>query len=134
MKKVAKTEQEERVSFIVPVLKGALMALSISLIGILIFAFILRFTSISDGAIKPINQAIKIVSIVLGTVWGLKKSKEMGLISGLIIGILYTIIAFVAFSILDGQFEFSRTIVNDLLFGSIIGAISGIIAVNFRKK
>lgn len=134
MKKVAKTEQEERVSFIVPVLKGALMALSISLIGILIFAFILRFTSISDGAIKPINQAIKIVSIVLGTVWGLKKSKEMGLISGLIIGILYTIIAFIAFSILDGQFEFSRTIVNDLLFGSIIGAISGIIAVNFRKK
>ena len=116
MKKVAKTEQEERVSFIMPVLKGSLMALSISLIGILIFAFVLRFTSISDGAIKPINQVIKTLSIFLGTFWGLKKSKEMGLISGLIIGLVYTIISFIAFSILDGQFEFSRTIINDLLF------------------
>ena len=41
------------------------------------------------------------------------------------------IIAFLSFSILDGQFDFNISLLNDCLFGSIIGAISGIIAVNF---
>lgn len=124
-------------SFFLNTLKGALIALSVSLIGILTFAFIIRFATISDGAISPINQVIKGVSILLGCFIGLKKSKEMGFISGLVIGIFYTIIAFITFSILDGQFVFSKTLLNDLLFGGIIGAICGIIAVNFigsKKK
>ena len=116
------------------VLKGALIALSFSLIAILVFAFILRFVAIPDSAIKPVNQGIKILSVLFGVFVGLKKNKEMGLISGLLIGFLYTIVAFIAFSILDGGFEFSITFVNDLLFGAITGAICGIIAVNFRRK
>lgn len=127
-------EKQEKVSFFASVLKGALFALSFSLIAILIFAFLLRFIAIPDSAIKPVNQVIKILSVFFGVFMGLKKSKEMGLISGLVIGLLYTIIAFVAFSILDGGFSFSISLINDLLFGSITGAICGIIAVNFRKK
>lgn len=127
-------EKSEKVSFIVPVLKGALVALSVCLVAILIFAFILRFVAISDSVIKPVNQVIKTISIMVGVFVGLRKSKEMGLISGLVIGLIFTIIAFVAFSILDGSFSFGMTIVNDCLFGSIIGGISGIIAVNVRRK
>lgn len=127
-------ELEMKVPFVVNVLKGSLMALSICLIGILIFAFALRIFTISDNAIKPVNQVIKIVSILFGTMFGLKKAKDMGLISGMMIGLLFTIISFVTFSLLDGNFEFGISILNDCLFGSIIGGISGIIAVNFKKK
>jgi len=42
----------------VNLIKGTLIALSFSLIGILIFAFILKFTNISEGVITPINQVI----------------------------------------------------------------------------
>lgn len=115
-------------------LKGSLMALSISLILICIFAFVLRFCDISSDAIKPINQVIKIVSILIGCFYGLKKATEMGFITGFSIGILYTILAFVVFSILNGGFVFERTIINDLIFGGIAGAVAGIIAVNFKKK
>lgn len=87
-----------------------------------------------DSAISPINQVIKGISILIGCFIGLKKSNEMGFISGLVIGIFYTALAFVTFSILDGQFVFSKTLLNDLLFGGIIGAICGIIAVNFIGK
>ncbi len=125
---------EEKVSFFVQVLKGALMALSVCLIAILIFAFILRFVAISDSLIKPINQVIKTLSILIGTFYALKKSKDMGLISGLVIGLMFTIISFIAFSALDGSFEFGISLVNDCLFGSIIGGVCGIIAVNLRKK
>lgn len=127
-------EQKGKSNFFVSLLKGSLMALSISLILICIFAFVLRFCDIKTEAIKPINQVIKIVSILIGSFYGLKKTKEMGLINGFCIGIAYTILAFVVFSILNGGFSFERTIINDLIFGGIAGAIAGIISVNFRKK
>ena len=47
-------------SSVFTILKGAFNALIISLISILIFAFIIKFVSISDGLIRPVNQIIKI--------------------------------------------------------------------------
>lgn len=120
--------------FFKPLLKGSLMALSFSLILICIFAFVLRFFDIPEEAIKPVNQIIKIVSILLGTLIGMKGCKEMGLITGFFIGILYTVLAFVVFSLLNGGFNFERSLINDLIFGGITGGICGIVAVNFRKK
>ena len=58
----------------------------------------------------------------------------MGLMSGLLIGIVYTFLAFIVFSILNGNFEITKVLANDILFGAIIGAICGVIAVNIRKK
>lgn len=127
-------KSEKQVSFMSAILKGSLMALSVCLILILIFAFALRFIAIDDSLIRPINQVIKTVSILVGTFYGLKKCNGMGLISGLVIGVLFTIIAFIAFSVLDGCFEFGVALINDCMFGSVIGGISGIIAVNLRKK
>ncbi|MBE7074497.1 MAG: TIGR04086 family membrane protein [Clostridiales bacterium] len=127
-------EIKPRGQFIKSLIKGSLMALSISLIAICIFAFVLRFCDISADAIKPINQVIKIVSILIGAFYALKKNKEMGLITGFLIGILYTILAFIVFSILNGGFSFQASLINDLIFGGIAGGIAGIVAVNFRKK
>lgn len=115
-------------------LKGVIISLSISLVSILVFAFILKFTNISDSFITPINQIIKGLSIFLGTFLGLKKEKKMGLISGLLIGMIYTLLAFVIFSALNGSFVFSRTLITDFCFGGIIGAICGIICVNIKKN
>lgn len=116
------------------VLKGVVAGLCVAMIGILIFAFILRFTSISDKIIAPVNQVIKGVSIFFGVFIGLKKFKKMGLLSGFLIGFLFTICAFLVFSILDGGFCFDFTLLTDLLFGSVIGAICGIICVNLKKN
>ncbi len=125
---------ENKAPFFVTILKGSLMALSFCLIAILIFAFALRIFTISDNAIRPVNQVIKILSIFFGTLFGLKKVKEMGLILGMLIGLLFTIISYVSFSLLDGNFQFGISFLNDCLFGAITGGISGIIAVNFKKK
>ena len=76
MKKV-KTISDKNPNIFLTILKGSLIALSISLIGILIFAFVLRFVAISDTLIAPINQVIKGVSVLIGTIIALKKSKEI---------------------------------------------------------
>lgn len=120
--------------FIGCVIKGALIALSISIIGICIFAFVLRFIDISTGVIKPINQIIKFGSITIGVFMGLKKAKEMGFITGFLIGAIYTILAFLAFSLLNGSLVFETSLINDIIFGGMAGAISGIFAINLKKK
>ena len=116
------------------ILKGSLIAISVSLVGILIFAFFIKYVAVPTEAIKPVNQVIKGISLLVGTFVGLRKINKMGLINGLLIGLFYTVLAFLIFSILDGNFEFSKSLVNDILFGGIIGSICGIISVNFRKK
>ena len=116
------------------ILKGSLVALSVSLVGILIFAFFIKYVAVPTEAIKPVNQVIKGISLLFGTFVALKKVNQMGLINGLLIGLCYTVIAFLVFSILDGNFEFNKTLVNDLLFGGIIGGICGVIAVNLKRK
>lgn len=135
MKMRAKNLEEKKHNGVfLSIVKGSLIALCVSLIGILIFAFCLKFTSLSDKLILPINQVIKGLSIFLGVFFGLKKRKEMGLVSGLLIGFIYTIVAFVVFSILNGAFNFDHTLLNDIIFGAIIGGICGIICVNLKKS
>ncbi len=115
------------------IVKGSLIALCFTLVGILIFAFVLKFTNIPESVISPVNQVIKGVSVFMGVFLGLKKTKEMGLVRGLLIGFIYTLVAFLTFSILNGSFAFDKRLLNDTLFGSVMGAICGIICVNIKK-
>ena len=119
--------------FFKPILKGVFTSICVSLVAILLFAFILRFTSVSDSIISPVNQVIKVVVIFLGVFFGLRKVKENGIINGALIGFFFIILAFLVFSLLDGTFLFNRTLLNDIIFGTIIGAICGIICVNLKK-
>ena len=84
-------------SYAISVAKGVLVAVCISLVLVLLFAFLLKFTNIPESTIKPVNQVIKGLSIFIGVFVGLKKSKELGLVSGLLIGLIYTIAAFLIF-------------------------------------
>lgn len=121
-------------SSVFTVLKGAFNALIVSLISILIFAFIIKFVSIGDGLIRPVNQIIKIASILFGCFLAFKKNNEKTLFKGLLIGVIYTILAFVLFSLLNGQFVFNKSLVLDILFGGAVGLISSIICNIFIKK
>lgn len=112
---------------------GALTALSITLVLILIFALLIRFTSIPDNTIMPVNQAIKIISLFFGIFFALKKNREKGFVKGLIIGLIYIILAYIVFSLLSGKFAFSPTNIIDVVFAIIIGGLCGIICVNIRR-
>ena len=134
LKAKIKAKKDKKENNFALLLKGTLIALSFSLIGILIFAFILKFTNISESVITPVNQVIKGVSIFLGVFLALKKQREMGLARGLLIGLFYTVFAFLTFSILGGRFTFDLSLLYDIIFGAIIGGICGIICVNIKKS
>ena len=115
------------------ILKGILVAVCFSLIGILLFALSLRFFDMSDLGIKIVNQIIKTLSILSGCFVCLKADRKNGLVKGILISVLYTIVSFFLFSILNGEFSFSVSILFDLLFSFVVGAISGILCVNIFK-
>lgn len=120
-------------NLILTILKGSLNALIISLVAILVFAFIIKFTSISDGLIKPVNQIIKVLSVLFGCFIALKNT-ENNLLKGVLIGGAYTILAFVLFSALNGKFELTVSLLLDMLFGGFVGLISAIITNILKKR
>lgn len=120
-------------NLIISTIKGALSSVAISLVAILVFAFVIKLTGMSDGLVKPINQVIKIISILVGTIFAVKKSKQKSLVCGIFVGLLYTIIAFVVFSLLNGGFSFSTSLLIDIVFGILIGAICSVIAKSLQR-
>ncbi|MCL2540345.1 MAG: TIGR04086 family membrane protein [Firmicutes bacterium] len=120
--------------FLLGVIKGSAYAVIVSLVCILLFAVIIKYTAIPEAWIQPVNQVIKGLSVLIGAWAAAKKIKSNGWLMGLLIGLVYTILAFLVFSILDGEFRFTLNILNDLLFGGIMGLIAGILMVNIIKR
>lgn len=116
------------------VLKGVVTSIFSTLIGVLIFVFIIKLTGLSSGAIRPINQVIKGVSIFIGVLVGVKGRKEKCFLKGLLIGLIYAVSSFILFSILNRSFSLNISFLVDILFLSLMGAISGIICSNILKK
>ena len=115
------------------VISGTLSAISMALILILLFAVIIRFTSLSDDFIKPINQVIKIICILIGVNISLKHDCQKGWLKGLCIGFFFSIIAYLLFSILGSTFSFNFATIVDILFSTLIGLIAGMLCVNIQK-
>ena len=111
----------KRTNPILAVTKGVFWAVSMSLLGVLLFAVVIKYTSVSENAIQPINQVIKILSILIGCFVVGKKFESKGWLWGIIIGVTYTLVAFIVFSILDGSFNITSNLFYDILFGGISG-------------
>lgn len=125
--------ENKRKSVVLNIIKGSFWGVAFSLVCVLIFAFIIKFTSISESVIQPVNQVIKGVSILFACFVISKNIRKQGWLVGTITGLLYSFLAFVIFSILDGQFTFGLNVLNDLVFGSVMGMIAGILCIGLRK-
>ena len=113
------------------VVKGALFSVALSLLLAIIFAVVLRVGGISDKFIYPVNQAVKVVTVALGTILFVRGEK--GWMKGGVIGVIFTALSYLAFSSLGGDFSLSWLIILELFIGFFSGAISGIIAVNLKR-
>lgn len=113
------------------VIKGTGVALLFSLAAILVFAFIMRITDLDESVVKPVNQFIKVLAIFLGCYFSLSGTR--GYIKGALVGISAIIVTFFVFSAIGGTLTFDVMLLYDLLLGLLVGALSGIIAVNLKK-
>ena len=120
-------------NYLLEILVSVFVSVVLSLLLIVIAAFVIKFFNIDSDAIIIINQIIKCLAITVSSLICLKLPNN-GWIRGFIVGTLYTVVAFVVFSLLNGSFVLGLSLLNDLVFGGITGMISGIVAVNIRHK
>lgn len=114
------------------VLKAVLFATLISLALVLIFAIVIRFASVENKVIMPVNVAIKILSLLVGIMLAVKNPQN-GLVKGAISGLVYMLFTFLIFSALSGFKDVTFSWI-DLITLPVVGAISGIIAVNLKAR
>jgi len=131
---VDKIVEKNLASLILHSVKGAIIALCVAMVLILVFAFAVKWFALSEGVINPINQIIKIVSIFFGVLGACKLSQSRYFIKGLIVGGLFALVSFILFSMLNNfTFVFNMSVFWDILFGALIGGLCSV-AVYYIKK
>lgn len=125
-------ENSKENGFIRSIIKGFFTATIITLISVLVFAGVVKVAYLNTSVIKAVNQFIKVLSVFLGCFFNVRISG--GLIKGALVGCLSSIVMYLLFALIGGQMSFGFPFVVDLIFMSVIGAISGIISVNLRKS
>ena len=125
-------EKSNAFNFFSSIIKGVSTALIITLVGVLIFAGVVKIATLNSGVIKAVNQFIKILSVFLGCTFSLKESK--GLIKGVIVGVFSTLITYLIFALVGGAVSFGLSFLLDLVMGLIVGGVSGVIAVNLKRN
>ena len=113
------------------VIKGVLTAVITALIGVLIFACVVKITLMQSNSVKIVNQIIKIVSVFLGCMVAVRAEK--GLLKGCLIGAISNVIIYAIFALISKTQLFGLSFFIDLIFMLIIGGISGVIAVNIKR-
>ena len=113
--------------------KASLVGVVVSILAVLLFAFVLKFVDLNSGTVSLIDQIIKILSIAVA-VFVLSKSNGEGLlIKGIAVGAIYSIFTFIVFSVLNGGINFSVATLTDIVFSAMIGGVTAIL-LNIIKK
>ena len=115
---------------IIKIFKGIIFSFAITLISIFIFSVILTYTDISEKIIPIIIILITFISILTGTMMGIRKINKNGMLNGGIIGGVYVILLYLISSILNTGFTVNIYTILMIVAGIISGIIGGIIGVN----
>ena len=117
-------------SNIVKIFKGLMLSFFITLVSVLFFSIILTYTNISEKVIPIVIIILTFISILIGTMIGIRKISKNGMLNGAIIGGAYVILLYLISSILNTGFTLNIYTVFMIIAGIISGIIGGIIGVN----
>lgn len=123
-----------RTETILRLLKGLGAAILITLGGMAVLAALVIFTPISDALLTVLNQLLKVASIFFGTLFAVGRGGERGFALGALVGLIYMVLGYLIYSIIDGVLAPAAQMSLEFLLGALIGAISGVIAANLRPR
>lgn len=109
------------------VLRGVLVAASITILGVAVFALILNWWDASDRAITAINQVVKFVSILAGVTSAMGAGQNGGALRGACVGLLYMALGIICYALMMGQSPHLTAYLTDLGMGIAAGGLFGMI-------
>lgn len=128
------TKKKTLFTFLKGAMKGSLISMVFTVAVILLFALIIKETGMSDGVIAPVNQIIKIAGIVAASYFAIRMLSEKQWLCGAIAGMMYILISYFVFSLIEGMFGNVALLFSDMLMGMLIGMVFAIIVANFFGK
>ena len=116
------------------IIKCCMIGILTTLIGLIIFAVILKFVDLSTNIIGYVNDAIKAVSIFVMLFCIKKTNGDKLILKSIFAGLLYAVLSLIVSAILNKGFSFNLTILYDILFALIVSVIVAIIINLLHKK
>ena len=115
-------------------LRGAIIATIFTIAVILIFALILKNGGVAESSIPLINQIIKILGVCIAALFVVLKGQEKFWICGGMSGVMYIVLGYLVFSLIEGAFGAPLVLLSDALMALIVGAVFSIIFSQFKRK
>ncbi len=119
--------------FWMPILKGALIAAAFSIALIVLFAVVLKQEWANTDSIPVANSVIKVLSAALAAFIATRKCRERRWLVGLLAGLLYTLLAFMVFSVLSDSFTFSLALLSDMGIGALSGMLTAMLLQMIKR-
>ena len=116
------------------IFKNVVFAYIITLILIVIYSFVLTYTSVPESSIPLFTFVSGMISVFIGSSMAVIKIKEKGLINGAMVGLVYILVLYLLSSIFATGFGVNGYAFSMILFNVIVGMIGGIIGVNMCKE
>ena len=114
----------------VRLLKGLLTALGVTIAGVAVFALMMQWLRPAEGAVRLINQVLKLASIGAGVYVAVGRGCEGGLLRGALVGLVYMAVGVGVYALLSGQGAPVSAYLADLGMGVAGGGIVGMILSN----
>lgn len=113
--------------------RGVLLAVVVSIVLVLLFALLVLFFDPGMGVVRAGNQVIKVLSILLGTLFAAKDRRFRGVAAGLFVGGAYMALGLALYCAFAGEILPPAAMLGDLGLGLAAGFLSGLLAGSLRK-
>ncbi len=129
-----RTSKQQSRPMIMDIAKGVIIALIVTVAAVLALALIVKEKGIDSAAISAVNQAIKVAAIFIAAMISSRGAKEKQLITGALSGLVYIVVGYLIFSLIEGDWGDITLLLTDAAMGVMIGALVGLIFGKLLKK
>ena len=123
-----------RFSILLSLLKGLLISIAITLIGMLLLALWVTFSTLSDSVLTWMNQLLKLAAIIPGVCAAVGRAGHRGFATGAALGLIYAIVGYGLYLALGGGSFSATSMLGEILLCAAAGAVTGAVCANLPQK
>lgn len=116
-----------------PALKSSVVAMIFTITAILVFALVVKSAEMDVKVIAVINEIIKIAGVICASFFAAKDPKSRTVLGAAVAGLLYIVIGFSVFSLIQGALGDMMMLLTDAMMGVVIGFVVGLFVSKIMK-
>lgn len=123
-----------RANAILSILKGLLLAIVLTLLGMLAIAALVVLARISDGWLTALNQILKAAAIIAGACTAVGRGGHRGFFTGAALAMLYMVLGYALYVALGGGAFNVGSMLGEVVVGVAVGGVTGAILANMAPR